>query len=355
MGHSLDFYELSAQKKDSLKKEKWSQSTEVVDRIRVPYDVNIFYQQWLKGLTIGLKALSFLALFSKLSLPSSARRIFNQRPIKLLVDNQELITHGLLVNLLATTYLKEVDPRTLQINLHLHEQRPKTNFFFQVLPNSSEFTMLIEALSEMIVELGLESIGDLRLSSLGKGAKAFSDFRNLPKVFADVKFLIFRSNEFISCIRSLNRNSQNHHAITVYNRKLSLLLIAISYLAKDLAGALKYMGAFGGVAYLSSRVQLFSNIENLLGAALALRELVVMDIPGYRSARNHRERKRNLLLLVMHSGILFQSGLGEAAVKLAGRVTNSPTMLKITPRLNKAVALMTASCAFRLRCPVQRP
>ena len=351
MGHSLDFYELSAQKKDSLINENWPDD----DSLRVPYEANIIFQQVIKGLVIGLKTISVLALLSKTELPSPARRIFNAKPLKFVVDNQPLLTHSLLVSLLVTSYLKEIDPRLKKGGSPKSIKTTTPEFIFQDLPKSSELTKLIEALSEMLVELGLETLGDLRLLSLGKGAKALSDFRNLPKVFADIQSVISSANECIESKRKLSSDPNSQEYIKGFHRSLTQLMASIANLTKDLAGALKYIGAFGGVAYLSSRVQLFSNIKNFLGAALALQELIVKDIPGCRRERDFRGRTLYLLLLVMHSGILFQSGLGGAAVKLAGRVTKSTTRLTISPRFNKAVALMTASCAVGSRYLRQRP
>lgn len=327
-GLGIEFYDIQSRKNDYNNTNdlytqlvKSPKPGDVIDRANFneTYTQDLTYSQVVKIIIMGVKVMSLLSTLSKVEFGGLAGRVMKNPYVGKVLGNSNDIFNGLFIGLTATLFIQKV-----HVGANKDKWTEDTGTWFpkyvlKKFSNSREFVRLTEAIAAALTDFGYDVLEKTDLGALGKFAKSFDSFLDVPKVFEKMGGLIDKGTEIVNDIVNDRVSARGIQEAT---------LAVIKFLG-DTFAALRFIGAFGGVAYLSDRVKGFGYIKNGLssvGAIMTISEGIFFPKKDWER-KDNKERYIASAIIAMSLGSLFLNGMGGLASAFGDKI--------IAPGVNK--------------------
>jgi len=311
-GLGIDLYDVQSRKNDyganplhaSLKKDPAINN----DDFNGAYTKDLTYSQAVKVIIIGVKVMALLSALSKAELGGLPGRVMKNPYMGKVLENSNDIFNGMFIGLTATLFVQQVHVGANKDKWTADTGTWLAKHVFTSFSDSREFVRLVEGLASVAIDLGYDALAETDLGALGKFAKSFDSFLYVPKVSERAGGLIDKGAKVIT-----DFNMRNVWKAT----------LAVIKLLGDTFAALKFIGAFGGVAYLSDRVKGIGYIKNgfsSIGAIMTISEEVFFPTRDW-SAKNKKQMYVSSSIIAASFGSLFLNGMGGLAAAFGNKIT----------------------------------
>ena len=301
--YSHDLFDLRWQKQDykkhSLYESIAKDGTGQADFDRV-YVTNITYTQALKVLFIGVKTMALLSTLSKMECGGFAKKVIDHKCTQALLSHSDDVFNGLFAAITTTLFMQKVHVGADKAKWEKKQGTWATKYFFEDFLASREFVRLLEAASTTLIDLGYDVLGETDIGKLGKFAKSFDAFLYVPKITERTGGLYDKVSSF--CSEPSKRKAW----------KASLDAIK---LLSDTFAALKFIGAFGGIAYLSDRTKRLGYLKN--GFSVVAAVMTISEEIFFPDRETEALRK---FVILASTGSLFLNGFGGLSAAFGDRV-----------------------------------
>ncbi len=284
------------------------------------YTKDLTYSQVVKVIVMGVKVMALLSTLSKVEFGGLAGRVMKNSYLGKVLENSNDIFNGLFIGLTATLFIQKVHVGANKDKWTEDNGTWLPKYVLKKFSNSREFVRLTEAIAAALTDFGYDILEKTDLGALGKFAKSFDSFLDVPKVFEKTGGLIDKGTEIVNDIVVNGRVSA---------RGIQEATLAVIKFLGNTFAALKFIGAFGGVAYLSDRVKGFGYIKNGLssvGAIMTIPEGIFFPKKDW-GAKDDKERYIASAIIAMSLGSLFLNGMGGLASAFGDKI--------IAPGVNK--------------------
>ena len=312
-GLGIDLYDVESRKDDYAAHNLYPRLRKDATINKADFDgayINdLSYSQAVKVIIMGVKVMALLSALSKAELGGLAGRVMKNPYIEKVLENSNDIFNGIFIGLTATLFAQQV---------HVGANKSKwtedtgtwwAKYALKSFSDSREFVRLVEGTATTLIDLGYDALAETDLGALGKFAKSFDSFLYVPKVSERTGGLIDKSAK----------------AITDFNmRNVWKAGFAVIKLLADTFAALKFIGAFGGVAYLSGRVKGLGYLKNgfsSIGAIMTISEEVFFPEVDRGTGRNKNSLTQRTLIVLASTGSLFLNGMGGLAAAFGDKIT----------------------------------
>ncbi len=272
------------------------------------YINDLRWSQAVKVIVMGVKVMALLSALSKAELGGLAGRVMKNPYMGKVLENSNDIFNGLFLGLTGVLFAQQV-----HVGANKDKWTEDTGTWWAKYPlesfsKSREFVRLVEGTATTLIDLGYDVLAETDLGALGKFAKSFDSFLYVPKVSERAGGLIDKVSK----------------AITDFNmRNVWKAGFAVIKLLADTFAALKFIGAFGGVAYLSDRVKGLGYLKNgfsSIGAIMTISEEVFFPTRDW-SAKNKKQMYISSAIIAASLGSLFLNGMGGLAAAFGDKIT----------------------------------
>ncbi|NRA90315.1 MAG: hypothetical protein HRU43_04225 [Simkaniaceae bacterium] len=292
--YSHDLLDLSWQKQDYKKHSlhgriaKEDTEQEAFDNA---YLKNITYTQALKGLFIGVKFMALLSTLSKMEYGG----------LKKVMDHKytDDLFNCLFVGITTTLFFQKIYASDNLANWQERQKTWATKYFFEDFLASRDFVRLLEAASTTLIDFGYDVLGETDIGKLGKFAKSFDSFLYVPKIAK-------RTVDLKDKLYTLYSEPSKEKA---WNTSLAAIK-----LLSDTFAALKFIAAFGGIAYLSERTKL-GYLKN--GAGVVSAVMTISEEIFFPDKKKEAQRK---FVILASAASLFLNGFGGLSAAFGDRV-----------------------------------
>ena len=252
--------------------------------------------------------MALLSALSKAELGGLPGRVMKNPYMGKVLENSNDIFNGMFIGLTATLFVQQVHVGANKDKWTADTGTWLAKHVFTSFSDSREFVRLVEGLASVAIDLGYDALAETDLGALGKFAKSFDSFLYVPKVSERAGGLIDKGAKVIT-----DFNMRNVWKAT----------LAVIKLLGDTFAALKFIGAFGGVAYLSDRVKGIGYIKNgfsSIGAIMTISEEVFFPTRDW-SAKNKKQMYVSSSIIAASFGSLFLNGMGGLAAAFGNKIT----------------------------------
>ena len=219
------------------------------------YTRDLTYSQVAKVIIMLVKGMALLSALSKAESTGLVGRVMKNPYIGKVLENSNDIFNGLFIGLTATLFIQHVDVGANKKKWTADTGTWLPKYVLKSFTESRDFVRLLEATATTLIDLGYDVLAETDLGALGKVAKSFDSFLYVPKVSERVGGLIDKGARVYAI-----PNARNAWKAT----------LAVIKLLGDTLAALKFIGAFGGVAYLSGRVKVLGYLKNGVSSVAAI-------------------------------------------------------------------------------------
>ena len=348
MGFGLDWYDLKTREWDydphnrlypnSLLRQSLKKDGVQVEDFDNVYKKDLQYRQMIAICVMALKAMSLISSLSKAEVGGLTGRIINNSVFGTLVKYSNDVFHLLFMGMIGIQLTQKLDGGASKAEWSQSPKKSLSKYLFKDLAGSREFIRLLEATATTVVDFGLEILPGTDLGALGKFAKSFDSFLYLPDVSKKAGEMIDRGWE-------------------VYKKKKCINVWKATYaifkLIGNTASACKFIGAFGGIYYFSSRTKKFGYIKNGFGATTAMmsitEELFPLVPESAWDKKSDKQKLKSLVVLSASVSSLFLNGFGGLATAF-GKNIPPPTKQNFKPwvynfaKLNAAISTIAGNC-----------
>lgn len=272
------------------------------------YINDLRWSQAVKVFIMGVKVMALLSALSKAEPGGLVGRVMKNPYMGKVLENSNDIFNGLFIGLTGVLFAQQV---------HVGANKDKwtedtgtwwAKYALKSFSDSREFVRLVEGTATTLIDLGYDALAETDLGALGKFAKSFDGFLYVPKVSERAGGLIDKGAKVITDFNM--RNVWKAH-------------LAVIKLLGDTFAALKFIGAFGGVAYLSDRVKGFGYLKNgfsSIGAIMTISEEVFFPTRDW-SAKDNKQMYISSSIIAASLGSLFLNGMGGLAAAFGDKIT----------------------------------
>jgi len=299
------------------------------------YTKDLTYSQAVKVIIVGVKVMALLSALSKAELGGLAGRVMKNPYMGKVLENSNDIFNGIFIVLTWTLFAQQV---------HVGANKDKwtddtgtwwAKYALKSFTDSREFVRLVEGTATTLIDLGYDALAETDLGALGKFAKSFDSFLYVPKVSERAGGLIDKGAKVIT-----DFNTRNVWKAT----------LAVIKLLGDTFAALKFISAFGGIAYLSDRVKGFGYLKNgfsSIGAIMTISEEVFFPEIDRGTGESKNSLTQRTLIVLASTGSLFLNGMGGLAAAFGDKITVPDVSKNFKPWVyNFAKVNSTALVAF---------
>ncbi len=319
-GLGIDFYDVQSRKKDYAEDNLYKSlcHSDLKDPTKAEFDnayiKDLSYSQASRVIGICAKVIALLSILSKAEPSGFVGRVMKNPYMGKILENSDDISNGLLIGLIGISGVQQVD---VGANKNKWTGKAGTwwaKYAIKSFPESREFIRLVEGTATTLTDFGYDVLAGIDIGSLGKFAKSFDSFLYVPKISERTGGLIDKVGDVIK-----ERSSRN----------IWKTVFAIVKLFADTFAALKFIGAFEGVVYLSGRVKGLGYLKNgfsSIGAIMAISEEVFFC--EIKEGKGDKKPLIQRTLIVLGStGSLFLNGMGGLASAFSDKI--------IVPDVNK--------------------
>ncbi|WP_316359146.1 hypothetical protein [Candidatus Neptunichlamydia sp. REUL1] len=309
----IDLYDIQLRKNDYKTNNLYESLRKDVAINKADFDSaylgDLTYRQAAKVITMSVKVMALLSTLSKAELGGLGGRVMKNPYMGKVLENSNDIFNGLFIALTGVLFAQKVHVGANKDKWMADDGTWLLKHVLKSFSDSREFVRLVEGTATTLIDLGYDILAETDLGALGKFAKSFDSFLCVPKVSERTGGLIDKSAK----------------VITDFNmRNVWKAGFAVIKLFADTFAALKFIGAFGGVAYLSGRVKGLGYLKSgfsFIGAIMTISEEVFFPEVHSRTGRNKNSLTQRTLIVLASTGSLFLNGMGGLATAFGDKVT----------------------------------
>ncbi|MCB1110563.1 MAG: hypothetical protein KDK64_06235 [Chlamydiia bacterium] len=296
------------------------------------YKTNLSYNQAVKVLIMGVKVMALITTLSKMELTGLAGRVMKTPLMEGAVKHADHCFNGIFIGMAITLFAQKVHVGASLSKWSKDDGTWATKYFFKEFSNSREWVRIVEGTATTLLDFGYDALAETDIGALGKFAKAFDSFLYVPKVAERTGGLIDKSWELSKGITARRTWEATH---------------AVFKLIGDTGAALKFIGAFGGIAYLSERTKMFGYVKNIFSAtaaAMAIAQEVFFPKKKWED-KNEKDVFKAVMIIGASVGSFFLNGFGGMASAFGKQITKPGVSQNFKPWVYNFAKLNATVCA----------
>lgn len=344
LGLAQDIYDLE-QRKDDYQNHCLENSLRAEDAVgnrakkadfNHAYQMNLFYTQIMKGLIIGVKAMAILSTLNEAKVGGLIGRVTNSGLAGKLVKHSEHIFNWIFIAMAANWLTQEFHVGANLKKWKEEDKKALEKYLFKDFTDSRELVRLIEATATTLLDFGVEILGNADVKTLGKFAKGFDSFLYVPV--------------------AAGRITKTYDAVTKLAKERNLreawnTTHAVFKMIGDFGAALRFIGSFGGIAYISSRTKMFGYIKNIFSAtAAAMTIFEEIWFPKKEWSKKSDDEILLSLLALTGSAGSFMLNAGGGLSSAFGHLVTPPAKGTFPPSYFNFNKLMATTSTFFANC-----